>query len=109
MNYDNWKLSTPEDEMSYSEEEIDRDYYTSCLERDGAESVEVYVDNYNKTIELSFDYDGVFYRIEELDVDSFEELSFKNLLNEADETETSCCGANYDSDHRRCFHCKEAF
>ena len=109
MNYDQWKLMSDRDEMDYPNEELDRDYYTSELEHLGCTEVNVDVDNDNETIDFGFEYDGVYYYVVELCPRAFEDMTLKDIIDEADESESACCGAKYDIDHRRCFHCHEAF
>jgi hypothetical protein len=109
MNYDSWKLMSDRDEMSYANDELYNADVEAYLEYLGATEVDAQVDDKNKTIDIGFADDGVYYYIVDLCQEVYEDMTLKDFISEADESETTCCGARYDIDHRRCFHCKEAF
>jgi len=108
MNYDDWKLMSDRDEMSYAPEVLEADEVSYCLKEQGAENIDVRQGE--TTCDVTFDYDGAWYVLEDLSLEDFEDMSnIKDMIDMCDDTGTSCCGAAYDSDHRRCHHCKEAF
>ena len=109
MNYDNWKLMSDRDEMSYADDELYNADVEARLEYLGATEVDAQVDDKNKTIDIGFADDGIYYYIEDLCQDAYKDMTLKDFIDEAYDSETACCGAKYDIDHRRCFYCQDAF
>jgi hypothetical protein len=108
MNYDDWKLSTPEDEMSYAPEVLEADDVSAWLKEQGAENIDVRQGEID--VDVTFDYEGAYYILEDLTLLKYEDInSIQGMIGMYDDTGTTCCGAGYDSDHRRCNNCKEAF
>ena len=78
------------------------------LKQEGADNIDVV--GRETTCDVTFDYDSVWYVLEDLSLEDFEDMSnINDMIGMYNDTGTTCCGASYDSDHRRCFDCKEAF
>tara|TARA_R110002012_G_scaffold321329_1_gene548688 strand:- start:153 stop:479 length:327 start_codon:yes stop_codon:yes gene_type:complete len=108
MNYDDWKLSTPEDEMSYAPEVLEADDVSYWLKEQGAENIDVRQGEID--VDVTFDYEGAYYILEDLTLLEYEDInSIKGMIAYSDDRGTVCCDASFDDDHRRCNNCKEAF
>lgn len=110
MNYDQWKLMSDRDDNSYADFGLDSSDVESLLERYGCTEVNVTTCSDSKTVDIGFAYDGIYYYHNDLcQFALWWDMSFDDIIKEADDSETACCGASYDDDHRRCHYCKEAF
>ena len=108
MNYDQWKLMTDRDEMNYAEDGLCGKEVTAWLKEQGATLIDVMEGE--TTCDINFDFNGAWFNVEDLSLEDFEDMSdINDMIAIYDDTGTSCCGASYDSDHRRCHHCQEAF
>lgn len=109
MNYDQWKLMSDRDDNRYADFGLDSSDVESFLERYGCTEVNVTTCSDSKTVDIGFAYDGIYYYHNDLCQEEYDGMSFDDIIKEADDSETACCGASYDDDHRRCYHCQEAF
>ena len=108
MNYDNWKLMSDRDEMSYADDDLCKSDVIYFLNQEGAYDIDVMEGE--TTCDVTFSYEGVWYSVDDLTLEDFKDMSnIKDMIDIYDDTGTACCGASYDADHRRCHHCKEAF
>lgn len=108
MNYDQWKLMTDRDEMSYADDGLCGKEVTSWLKEQNAYDIDVMEGE--TTCDVSFVYRGAWYNLDDLSLQDFEDMSdIQDMIDAYDDTGTACCGASYERDERRCHHCKEAF
>lgn len=109
MNYDQYKLMSDRDEVRYADDELYNADVELFLETMGAEDVTAEVDSKNETVDIGFTCEGIYYYVNDLCQKEYYTMTLNDFIKEADDSETACCGARYDSDHRRCHHCQEAF
>ncbi len=109
MNYDQWKLMSDRDNNNYADFGLYSSDVESFLESKGCTELNVITCSDSKTIDMGFAYNGVYYYHDDLCQKEYDGMSFDDIIKYADDSETACCGSSYDTDHRRCHHCQEAF